>query len=456
MTGARTQSTSSADRGYLSWIEIVRLGLVQAALGSIVVLTTSTLNRVMVVELALPAMLPGALVGLHYAVQLTRPRWGHGSDMGGARTPWIIAGMAVLAMGGVLAAVATAWTATSPIAGIALAVFAFVMIGGGVGAAGTSLLALLATDVAPERRAPAASITWIMMIFGFAVTAGVAGGQLDPFTLTRFVAVTAAVSAIAFALCVVAVLGVERSGQARRARRAEAGPAAPKTNFKQAMKEVWGEPKARRFTIFVFVSMLAYSSQDMILEPFSGLVFNLTPGQSTQLAGVQNAGVLLGMIGVAVLGARLSGSRFGRRQAWVIGGCVASSLALLGLAAASLVGPGWPLGLSVFLLGLSNGAFAVAAIGAMMGLAGADGPGREGVRIGLWGAAQAIAFGVGGFLGAAAIDAARALFADATVAFGLVFAIEAALFLVAARLALGVEETETQTQSIPSLAGGAS
>ncbi|MEQ8433311.1 MAG: BCD family MFS transporter [Oceanicaulis sp.] len=456
MTGARTQSTASADRGYLSWIEIVRLGLVQAALGSIVVLTTSTLNRVMVVELALPAMLPGALVGLHYAVQLSRPRWGHGSDMGGARTPWIIAGMAVLAIGGVLAAIATAWTATSPIAGIALAVFAFVMIGGGVGAAGTSLLALLATDVAPERRAPAASITWIMMIFGFAVTAGVAGGQLDPFTLTRFVAVTGAVSAIAFTLCVVAVLGVERSGQARRARNAEAGPAAPKTNFKQALKEVWGEPKARRFTIFVFVSMLAYSSQDMILEPFSGLVFNLTPGESTQLAGVQNAGVLLGMIGVAVLGARLSGSGFGRRQAWVIGGCVASSLALLGLAAASLVGPGWPLGLSVFLLGLSNGAFAVAAIGAMMGLAGADGPGREGVRIGLWGAAQAIAFGVGGFLGAAAIDAARALFADATLAFGLVFAIEAVLFLLAARLALGVEETETQTQSIPSLAGGAS
>jgi BCD family chlorophyll transporter-like MFS transporter len=112
--------------------------------------------------------------------------------------------------------------------------------------------------------------------------------------------------------------------------------------------------------------------------------------------------------------------------------------------------------LSVFLLGLSNGAFAVAAIGAMMGLAGADGPGREGMRIGLWGAAQAIAFGVGGFLGAAAIDAARALFADATLAFGLVFAIEAVLFLVAARLALGVEETETQTQSIPTLAGGAS
>jgi BCD family chlorophyll transporter-like MFS transporter len=102
-------------RGYLSWFEIVRLGLVQTALGAIVVLTTSTLNRVMVVELALPAMLPGALVALHYVVQLSRPRWGHGSDMGGARTPWIIGGMAVLALGGVLAALATALAASSPL-----------------------------------------------------------------------------------------------------------------------------------------------------------------------------------------------------------------------------------------------------------------------------------------------------------------------------------------------------
>ncbi|MEM9302461.1 MAG: PucC family protein, partial [Pseudomonadota bacterium] len=61
----------------IGWLGIVRLGLVQMALGSIVVLTTSTLNRVMVVELALPALLPGLLVGIHYAVQVLRPRFGY-------------------------------------------------------------------------------------------------------------------------------------------------------------------------------------------------------------------------------------------------------------------------------------------------------------------------------------------------------------------------------------------
>ena len=78
----------------------MRLGLVQASLGSIVVLTTSTLNRVMVVELALPAIVPGVLVALHYAVQVLRPRLGYGSDLGGRRTPWIVGGMVALALGG--------------------------------------------------------------------------------------------------------------------------------------------------------------------------------------------------------------------------------------------------------------------------------------------------------------------------------------------------------------------
>jgi hypothetical protein len=88
----------------LSWFEIFRLGLVQTALGAIVVLTTSTINRVMVVEMAMPAMLPGALVGLHYALQILRPRWGHHSDVKGHRSPWILLGMAVLASGGWLQA----------------------------------------------------------------------------------------------------------------------------------------------------------------------------------------------------------------------------------------------------------------------------------------------------------------------------------------------------------------
>ena len=430
----------------LGWIGIFRLGLVQTALGAIVVLTTSTLNRVMVVELALPAMLPGVLVALHYAVQMLRPRLGHGSDLGGRRTPWIIGGMAVLAAGGTLAAVATVLMADHFVAGVALAVLAFALIGVGVGAAGTSLLVLLAKRVDDGRRAAAATIVWMMMILGFAVTAGITGKLLDPFSGERLLQVVAGTSVCAFMLALVAVRGVEGVGPA--ANTVSTGlPHSPlqRTPFRAALAQVWGESHARLFTLFVFVSMLAYSAQDLILEPFAGTVFGYSPGQSTQLSGLQHGGVFAGMLLVALTGTVFGGRQIGSLRLWIIGGCIASACALSGLTAAGFSGQGWPLRETVFLLGVSNGAFAVAAIASMMRLAGQGGAGREGVRMGLWGAAQAIAFALGGFAGTVAVDLTRALIAEPGVAYALVFAGEALLFIVSAAMAMRISGLQPAT-----------
>jgi BCD family chlorophyll transporter-like MFS transporter len=415
------------------WTSVVRLGFVQMALGAIVVLTTSTLNRVMVVELALPALLPGLLVGVHYAMQGLRPRMGWGSDVGGRRTPWIVGGMAVLALGGVGAAGATALMSHDRTLGVIAAVLAFMTIGAGVSAAGTSLLVLLAKRVPEPRRAAAATIVWVMMILGFAVTAGIAGKLLDPYSPARLVAVTAGVAAIAMAVTLLALAGLEGAP----ARAAEPARAAP-PRFVEALAQVWSEPAARHFTVFVFVSMLAYSAQDLILEPFAGSVFGFTPGQSTQLAGVQHGGALVGMLLAAFAGSRLAGRQFGSLRAWTIGGCFASALALAGLVAAGLSGGAWPLVPNVFLLGLANGAFAIAAIASMMRLAGEGRAQREGVRMGLWGAAQAIAFGVGGLAGAAASDVTRWALGSDALGYAAVFGAEALLFVAAASIAAGI------------------
>ena len=113
----------------LTWLGIARLGLVQLALGSVVVLTTATMNRVMVVELAMPAILPGLLVSLYYGTQFLRPRFGHGADQGGRRTPWIIGGVALLATGAVGAALSVGLMEQIAWAGIAAAVPSFLLIG---------------------------------------------------------------------------------------------------------------------------------------------------------------------------------------------------------------------------------------------------------------------------------------------------------------------------------------
>jgi len=418
----------------LGWPGILRLGLVQTALGAIVVLTTSTMNRVMVVELALPAMLPGALVALHYALQLLRPRLGYGSDVGGRRTPWIVGGMAVLAAGGITAAQAIVLMEFAPLAGIALSVLAFLMIGVGVGACGTSLLVLLAKRVDARRRAAAATTTWVMMICGFIVTAATAGHFLEPYSPARLVTVTAVVAAVAFAVTVAAVWRIEPKAAAAPAPM----PARQAVPFRRALAQVWDEAQSRRFAVFIFVSMLAYSVQDLILEPFAGTVFGMTPGASTQLAAVQNSGVLLGMLAVGLLGSGIGGRRLGSLQAWTVAGCLASAGALLALAGVGLAGPPLPLSPFVFALGVANGVFAVAAIGSMMGLVDCGRASREGVRMGLWGAAQAVAFGIGGFLGTAASDVARALLGSPAEAYAAVFALEGLMFLVATVLALRV------------------
>jgi BCD family chlorophyll transporter-like MFS transporter len=137
---------------------------------------------------------------------------------------------------------------------------------------------------------------------------------------------------------------------------------------------------------------------------------------------------------------------------------------LAGLTLAGLIGPDWPLRPTVFALGLANGAFSIAAISMMMSFAGAGAKPREGVRMGLWGAAQGIAFGFGGLAGALASDAARHLFSSQGTAYAAVFSGEALLFIVAAFAALKLAGTAREAgqrpagsagQSVPASAKGA-
>ncbi|MDB5658951.1 MAG: transporter [Cypionkella sp.] len=411
---------------HLSWLSIVRLGLVQLCLGAIVVLTTSTLNRLMVVEAALPAVLPGLLVALHYGVQITRPNWGFRSDSGGDRARFIVLGMLALALGGFLAAFGFVVMTSAYWPGLAVSVLAYALIGMGVGASGTSLLALLATATHPRRRAAAATITWLMMIFGIAVTATVVGKMLDPYSPARLLELVAAVGLIAVTLTVAAIWGIEaRHGGMEPPREA-------RQSFRAGIAEIWAEPRARHFTLFIFLSMTAYFMQELILEPYAGLAFGFTPGQSTQLSGAQNGGVFVGMLTVGIAA---TGLRIGSLRAWVMLGCAGSALALTVIAlAGQIVGGGALLLPATIGLGVFNGMFAVAAIGSMMALAGEGRGAREGTRMGLWGASQALAAGFGGLIGAGAVDLTRQ-FTDTASAFGFVFVLEAGLFAAATWMA---------------------
>lgn len=414
----------------MSWLQIARLGLVQACIGAVVVLMTATMNRVMVVELALPASVPGTLVALHFAVQLyLRPRLGHGSDTAGARTPWIIGGMLVLALGGIGVAASVALMASQPWFGIALAAIAFVVLGAGVSAAGTPLLALISEHAAPSQRAGAAAMTWILMIVGFIITTAATGSLLDPFGFERLFLITVGVGAIALLITVLTLFRLEPRLVARVA--PEPVLASDRgTAFRDAVRQVWSEPVARSFTIFVFVAMLAYSAQDLILEPFGGIAFGLSAGETTKLAGMQHGGVLVGMILTAIIGARVGSLRI-----WAAGGCAASAATFVALVMSPMLASVEVYRIIVFLLGLSNGVFAIGAIGSMMALTGDAKDGRAGLRLGVFGAAQAVAYGLGVSLGGIGVDVAQAALGSPLRGYAAVFSVEAVLFSVSAVLA---------------------
>jgi BCD family chlorophyll transporter-like MFS transporter len=135
----------------------------------------------------------------------------------------------------------------------------------------------------------------------------------------------------------------------------------------------------------------------------------------------------------------------------MVGGCLVSALATVGLVSSALSAD-WPLKANVVFLGVANGAFSIAAIATMMRLAGegADGSGRgrEGTRMGLWGAAQAAAFGLGGLLGTAASDLAHALLGEQRTAYAAVFGMQALMFAVSAAVASRLR-TGPATQRAP-------
>ena len=310
---------------------------------------------------------------------------------------------------------------------------------------------MLATHVEPRRRAFAASAVWMMMILGFAISAPLAGSFLDPFSNARLIAVTSTICAIAFIVATLAVWGVETAPAASPA---WGSRTAAKPPFRQALAEVWREPAARRFTIFIFVSMLAYGAQELLVEPFAGLVFGMSPGSTTKLAGLQHGGVFAGMVGVAILASAIGGRILGSLRLWTIGGCASSALSLSAIAAVGFLSLGPDaFRAAVFALGVSNGAFAVAAIGSMMGLAG-DGRGlARGHADGSLGRGAGHSIRARRRSGHLSVDLARAFAATPLVAYASVFALESALFIAAAILASRVGSGAHKDRNAPAPRG---
>jgi BCD family chlorophyll transporter-like MFS transporter len=285
------------------------------------------------------------------------------------------------------------------------------------------------------------------MIAGFILCTVLASKLLEPFSMAALVRCTSLVGLVCTSLTALSLFGLDSSLVT------QAQEKAAQTPFAQALRLVWGDPLSRRFAVFVTLSMLAYSTQDLILEPFAGAVFHLSPADSTRVSGLHQTGALLGMLLAAALSTRV-----GTLGGWARWGCAGSGAALVLVALSPALGLQALQGLkaSLLLLGVCNGAFSIGAIGSMMSLSASGEPSLTGVRMGVFGAAQAVAMAAGGVLGAGLSDVLRALSRSDRVGYGGVFLLEAGLFVVAAWLASAARDAgkARSTESLLASAGG--
>ena len=429
----------------MNWFSILRLGLVQLCIGSSVVIPLSTLNRLMKVELALPATIAGFLIALHYAVQLTRVNWGYLSDKTQNRSQWIIFGMLILGIGGVLASVSIPLIESNFAYGIMLALFSYTLIGFGVGAAGTPLLALLASYSSKSQKGFAASITFLMMILGLAITGITTGIILDPYSHQKLMKITASLAIITNILSYLSLKNLEKS-LLNNADARIPNSIRYDAPFLTGIKKIWMEREARLFTIFIFISMGAFSMQDPILEPFAGEVFGFAVGESTKLDGLHKVGTLIGIILIILCLSKFrigfgsfsifKNERLGSEKLWLITGCLFSALSLFIISLLGLTyrDPGI-LNSVVFFFGISNGVFTAGILGTMLHLASrGSGDNNTGTRMGIWGAAQAYATMIAVFFSTVLVDILGLMMNSLPSVYGIVFLTAASFFIAAAFL----------------------
>lgn len=395
--GARWMPFADAASEDLPLGQLWRLALFQVSVGMAQVLLLGTLNRVMIVELSVPAMVVALMISIPVLVAPFRALLGHRSDtyrsaLGWKRIPylwfgslWQMGGLAVMPFALIVLSgdqfKGPAW------AGEALAAIAFLMAGLGMHMVQTAGLALAADRATEETRPRVVAMLYILYLCGMGISALIVGFLLRHYDPIWLVQVVQGCGAATLILNIIAFWKQERVKPMSKAERE-----APRPAFGAAWRELMQQDGARRLLVVVFLGTLAFNMQDVLLEPYGGQVLGLSVGATTVLTALWALGALAGFLWAT---RRLSKGADPYRQS-------ATGL-LIGIAAFSAVifaSPltSWPLFYAgAFAIGLGNGVFGLSTLNAAMARTH-SGLGA-GLILGAWGSAQATAAGLAILMG---------------------------------------------------------
>ena len=378
--------------------QLLRLSLFQISVGMAAVMLLGTLNRVMIVELSLPAVLVATMIAIPVLIAPFRAILGFKSDnyrsaIGWKRVPylwfgtlWQFGGLAIMPMA--LLVLAGDSAIDAGMFGQVAAALAFLLTGLGMHMTQTAGLALAADRSTEETRARVVSLMYVMYLLGMGISAVIIGTLLRNYSALLLVQVVQGTAVVTIVLNVIALWKQERMSPMSRAERS-----APRPAFTEAWADLTANTDMKRLIATIFLGTMAFNMQDVLLEPYGGEILGLSVSSTTLLTAMWSTGALAGL----ALAARwLSGGIDPYRMAGrgVVTGIVAFSCVLLSAPMASPV----LFFAGAVLIGLGSGLFAVSTLTAAMTV-DITGTAGRGLALGVWGAAQATAAGLSIFIG---------------------------------------------------------
>lgn len=399
----------------------IRLALFPIAYALSGVLIGSTLNRIMIAELGIAASLVALFFAIPLMVSPIRVWVGYRSDgfpiLGKRREPYIVAGALTIGVGAAsIAALMSSGSQPMILAGVALA---FVIYGIGRNVSHNTFQALVAERFSGEDRSRAATFYEVATMLGMVVGAGVIKGALKVYEPAKLVSVAVGVAAAVLILALIAALGQEE-----KEKPLAAAQMARQVNFGAAFRHVvLADPQLRLFFTIVVLTFVGTLAQDVLLEPFGGLVLKMDVGETTGLTQFWGIGVLLSMLvsGLFFL------KKFGHMRV-MRAGMVLSIIAFSGPILAGMVGSANLFKGMVLVMGLGTG---LAGAGMLSGTLQFTTRLRAGMLMGVWGVANMVGHAFGSVIGGVVVDTVRALTGSVMLAYSCVFILEM-IFLGAA------------------------
>jgi BCD family chlorophyll transporter-like MFS transporter len=449
---------------------MLRLGVFNMGLGIMSLLTLGVLNRVMIEELRVPALIAAGAIAVHQFMAPARVWFGQMSDskpiLGYHRSGYIWLGILTVAITSFLALqvvwqlgrsiTEVGWGSQAyPWVGLLGLLFAF--YGLALSATSTPFTALLVDVSDEDSRSRLVGIGWAMLMVGIITGVIITSIVLKPLELNAPIdQVQRAVNRLFIiapaVVCVLAILstfGIERK-YSRLRQRSSLRNREDSLTLRQALKILTASRQTGLFFTFLLVVSLSLFMQDAILEPYGGEVFGMTIAETTQLNAAYGMGTLLGIIVTGWLVV----PRIGKKRTVALG-CSWAAVCLLGIMLSGLTRSPQVLLTAVFLFGIASGILTLGAIVLMLDLTVAE---TAGTFIGAWGLAQAMARGSATVLGGGVLDLGRIIFVglnNATgvdqsqvfLAYGLVFILQAVGMIVAILLLNRVDIKEFQANA---------